>query len=73
MDATQQTLTEQLRDGVQPYLCLFDIEKAFNSVELPIMLQNPSPMKVLKIFHCEIGQSFVSQSTTPKLLSSTDE
>ena len=26
--------------GGQPYLCLFDIEKAFDSVELPILLQH---------------------------------
>ena len=38
--ATQETLTNQLRDGGQPYLCLFDIEKAFDSVELPILLQH---------------------------------
>ena len=37
--ATQETLTNHLRDGGQPYLCLFDIEKAFDSVELPILLQ----------------------------------
>ena len=29
-----------VRDGRQPYLCLFDIEKAFDSVELPILLQH---------------------------------
>ena len=38
--ATQEILTNQLRDGGQPYLCLFDIEKAFDSVELPILLQH---------------------------------
>ena len=38
--ATQETLTNHLRDGCQPYLCLFDIEKAFDSVELPILLQH---------------------------------
>ena len=38
--ATQETLMNHLRDGGQPYLCLFDIEKAFDSVGLPILLQN---------------------------------
>ena len=38
--ATQETLTKQLRDGGQRYLCLFNIEKAFDSVELPILLQH---------------------------------
>ena len=38
--ATQETLTNHMRDGRQPYLCLFDIEKAFDSVELPILLQH---------------------------------
>ena len=38
--ATQETLTYHLRDGGQPYMCLFDIEKAFDSVELPTLLRH---------------------------------
>ena len=38
--ATQDILSNHLRDGGQPYLCLFDMEKAFDSVELPILLQH---------------------------------
>ena len=38
--ATQETLFNHLRDGGTPFLCLFDIEKAFDSVELPILLQH---------------------------------
>ena len=36
---TQETLTCHLRDGDQPYLCLFDMEKAFDSVEIPVLLK----------------------------------
>ena len=38
--ATQETLTNHLRDVGQPYLCLFDIEKAFDSVEFPTLLRH---------------------------------
>ena len=43
MDAifsTQETLFHHLKEGGQPYLCLFDIEKAFDSIEIPILLQH---------------------------------
>ena len=36
--ATQETLSNHLQNGGKPYLCLFDIEKAFDSVELPVLL-----------------------------------
>ena len=38
---TQEDPYQSLREGGQPYLGLFDIEKANNSVELPILLQHP--------------------------------
>ncbi len=38
--ATQEALMTHLKDGGHPYLCLFDIEKAFDSVEFPILLQH---------------------------------
>ena len=38
--ATQETLTHHLKEGGPPYLCLFDIEKAFYSIEIPILLQH---------------------------------
>ena len=38
--ATQETLLHHLKEGGQPYLCLFDIEKAFDSIEIPILLQH---------------------------------
>ena len=38
--ATQETLSNHLQDGGTPFLCLFDIEKTFDSVELPILLQH---------------------------------
>ena len=34
---TQEALL--YREGSQPYLCLFDLEKAYDSVELPILLK----------------------------------
>ena len=37
--ATQETLLTHVREGGKPLLCLYDIEKAFDSVELPILLK----------------------------------
>ena len=37
--ATQEALLTHYRDGGQPYLCLFDLEKAYDSVELPVLLK----------------------------------
>ncbi len=37
--ATQEALLTHIRDGGKPFLCLYDVEKAFDSVELPILLK----------------------------------
>ena len=37
--ATQEALLTHLREGGHPYLCLFDLEKAFDSIELSILLK----------------------------------
>ena len=37
--ATQEALLTHVCDGGKPFLCLYDIEKAFDSVELPILLK----------------------------------
>ena len=37
--ATQEALLTHVREGGKPFLCFYDIEKAFNSVELPILLR----------------------------------
>ena len=37
--ATQEALLTHVRDGGKPFLCLYDIEKAFDSLELPILLK----------------------------------
>ena len=37
--ATQEALLMHVRDSGKPFLCLYDIEKAFDSVELPILLK----------------------------------
>ena len=36
--ATQEALLTHLREGGHPYLCLFDLEKASNSIEFPVLL-----------------------------------
>ena len=36
--ATQEALLTHLREGGHPYLCLFDLEKAFDSIELSTLL-----------------------------------
>ena len=37
--ATQETLLTHVRNGGKPFLCLYDIEKAFDSIEIPILLK----------------------------------
>ena len=37
--ATQEALLTHVREGGKPFLCFYDIEKAFDSVELPILLR----------------------------------
>ena len=37
--ATQEALLTHVRDGGTPFLCLNDIEKAYDSVEIPILLK----------------------------------
>ena len=36
---TQETLLHHLREGGHPYLCLFDLEKAFDSIEHSILFE----------------------------------
>ena len=38
--ATQEALLIHLRENGHPYLCLFDLEKAFDSIELSVLLRN---------------------------------
>ena len=38
--ATQEVLLNLVRQGSNPYLCFYDIEKAFDSIEFPILLQH---------------------------------
>ena len=38
--STQEVLLNCIRQGEKPFLCLYDIEKAFDSVEFPILLQH---------------------------------
>ena len=42
--ATQEAILAHLREGGHPYLCLFDFEKAFDSIEHCILLE-----KLLKV------------------------
>ena len=37
--ATQEALLTHARDNGKPFLCFYDVEKAFDSVELPILLK----------------------------------
>ena len=37
--ATQEALLVHLKNGGKPYLCFYDMEKAFDSIELPILLR----------------------------------
>ena len=38
--STQEVLINYIRQGDNPFLCFYDIEKAFDSVEFPILLQH---------------------------------
>ena len=40
VSATQEALIIHLRESGHPYLCLFDQEKAFDSIELSVLLKN---------------------------------
>ena len=37
--AMQEALLTHARDNSKPFLCFYDVEKAFDSVELPILLK----------------------------------
>ena len=37
--ATQETLLTHARENGKPFLCFYDVEKAFDSVELPVLLK----------------------------------
>ena len=36
--ATQEFVTNYLREGSRVYVCLYDLQKAFDSVEYPVLL-----------------------------------
>ena len=38
--STQETILKHIRDGDTPYLCFFDLEKAFDSVEFSTLLSH---------------------------------
>ena len=38
--ATNEVLTKLMSDGDSPYLCLFDLEKPFDSVEYNVLLHH---------------------------------
>ena len=37
--ATQQVIAKYLRDGSHVYMCLYDLQKAFDSFEYPVLLE----------------------------------
>ena len=37
--ATQEVIARYLREGSRVYMCLYDLQKAFDSVEYPVLLQ----------------------------------
>ena len=39
VDATQEALLTHVRNGGKPFLCFDDMEKAFDSVEIPMLLK----------------------------------
>ena len=38
--STQETVLQRMRDGEHPTLCCFDLEKAFDSNEYPVLLEH---------------------------------
>ena len=38
--ATQEAIARYLRDGSKVYMCLFDLQKAFDSIEYPVLLSH---------------------------------
>ena len=39
MFATQEVVAKYLREGGRVYVCLYDLQKAFDSVECPVLLE----------------------------------
>ena len=40
LSCTQEVVLKHIREGDTPYLCFFDLEKAFDSIEYPVLLSN---------------------------------
>ena len=38
--STQEAVLQRMRDGEHPTLCCFDLEKAFDSIEYPVLLEH---------------------------------
>ena len=53
--ATQETLLLHLKEGGKPYLCFHDVEKAFVSVEIPILLRYSHSTSRVKLDDCISG------------------
>ena len=66
--ATQEALLTHARDNGKPFLCFYDVEKAFDSVELPILLKELWAIGKWKAMaHSEkLVHSFLWQSKNPK-------
>ena len=42
--ATQETIARYVRQGSHVFMCLYDLEKAFDTVEYPILLERRTPL-----------------------------
>ena len=38
--STEEAVLQRMRDGEHPTLCCFDLEKAFDSIEYPVLLEH---------------------------------
>ena len=71
--AMQEALLTQIREGVNQYICFYNVEKSFDSIELPVLLKqlfdigiNGKLLRLLKSWYTDspnrvryIEQSFI--------------
>ena len=59
---TQEALFSHIREGGHPYLCLFDLEKAVDSIELSVLLEQLFDIGIREIFWQIIHRWYISTS-----------
>ena len=56
--ATQEVVARYLRGGSRVYMCLYDLQKAFDSVEYPVLLE--------KLYNAGVNSKMCSKAGIPE-------